>query len=202
MKIPISIATVIIAILLAGCAGKSESTVSPYEELRDTERLCLAEMAVGKVGKISDRRLRDASSLTEGIDAALNHLKIGDRVAIYSFDTYMSAYIDMSRLRPGDVTIDEKTKTCHVTLPPIEIETTGRDIKLKEEHYRVTGLRSQIRPEERAALKEEMSRVVAAEIDNDPRLRQTLIDTARSKARSFVTMLVSRQGYSADISFR
>ncbi|MCM1517147.1 MAG: DUF4230 domain-containing protein [Pseudoflavonifractor sp.] len=201
MKILPLIAIAITAIL-TGCGEKTDKAVSPYEELRDTERLCLAEMAVSKVGKISDRRLRDAGSVAEGIDAALNHLKIGDRIAVYSFDTYLSAYIDLRCLRPGDVTVDTKGKVCHVTLPPIEIETSGRDIRLNEEHYRVTGLRSQIRPEERAALKEQMSRAVAKEIEGDHALQEQLVATARAKARRFVTDLLSRHGYTADISFR
>lgn len=191
------------AILLAGCSQRQpEPKVTPYEELHDTERLCLAEMAVGKVGKISDQRLRDATSIAQGIDAALNHLKIGDRVAIYSFDTYIAAYLDLSQLRPDDVTVDEKTRTCHVTLPPIEIECLGRDMKLQEEHYRVTGLRSQISPEERAALKEEMSRAVAAEIAGDRSLRDRLTETARAKARSFVSLLLAEQGYTTTVDFR
>ena len=47
-----------------------------------------------------------------------------------------------------------------------------------------------------------MRRAVAAEIAGDRSLRDRLTETARAKARSFVSLLLAGQGYAATVDFR
>lgn len=180
-------------LLAAGCAQKQE--VNIVHELHDVQKLVLAEMTINKVGKISDDGAK-------GIHAIVNNLKVGKRIAAYSFQTYLEAYIDLSELNDADVVVDEASKTVTLTLPPVRTQYLGRDLGVTEEHYRVSGLRSNITAEERAALKEEMNKSLKEDVRNNDEYRSMLVEEAQKKARGFFSILLRDRGYKSNINFR
>lgn len=199
--------TLFLGLLLSAAAfvcGCSRSAESPhfYEEIRSVDRLVLARMSVSKMATISDIRPEEAKGPKQKLTALIDAVKIGDRVAAYSYDTYLRAYIDLSQLAEEDVDIDSESKTVRLTLPDVKVETEGRELALKEEHYRVTGLRSQIDAKERARLKEQMNAAVKQEIARNPAFKEALAEKARSKAQAYFTDLLASQGYKADIVFQ
>ncbi|MCM1110489.1 MAG: DUF4230 domain-containing protein [Clostridium sp.] len=200
---------IMLAGLLSGasCSSSKEPESTPdspielFSELHDIQRLELASMTVNKVGTISDLRPEDARSFGERARTLMNKLKIGDRIGVYSFDTHISAYIDLTTLRPGDVDLDTAARALRVILPPVSVSIDGRDATLTELHHRVSGLRSELTPEERALLKEQMSARLLEEIRGDSALLNRLKLTAESKARALVTAMAVARGYSAEVSF-
>lgn len=189
-----------------GCSDNKETKepehIDVYQELRDVSKLQLARMTVGKVGTIADPEFDKAEGFMQKAEALVDKMKIGTRIGVYSYDTYLSAYIDLSELRPQDVTVDDQAMTAHVTLPPIKVEYDGRDIELREEHYRVSGLRSQITPAERASLKEQMNREVKREIASDKGFRDRVRESARQKGISYFENLLRNWGYEPTVTFR
>lgn len=186
--------TLILPLLFsAGCAKKQPPSL--FHELHDVQKLALAEMTVNKVGTISDNG-------ANGINAIVNGLKVGKRIAAYSFHTYIEAYIDLSELREEDIDVNSRQKFVTITLPPVRTRYIGRDIGVTEEHYRVSGLRSQISAEERAQLKERMSKSLKEEVNANDEYRRILVDQARSKAEGFFTILLKDRGYDCKIKFR
>lgn len=171
----------------------TDENVKMFSELRDVQKLVLAEMSLNKVGVISD----DGAT---GINAWVNNLKLGDRVAVYSYNTYLEAYIDLSALSPADLSVDADTRHVSLRLPPVQTRFTGRDMEVKEEHYRVTRLRSAISPSERALLKEQMNTSLKAEVESSDEYRRLVADEARTKAISFFTALLESRGYTCNVS--
>ena len=85
---------IIVAVAVAALAAGVWYAVQPrrqelrlFSELRDMQSLVLAEMSLNKVGEISDEG-------ATGVAAVVNSLKIGKRVAVYSYNTYLEAYMD------------------------------------------------------------------------------------------------------------
>lgn len=194
---------ILIAVVsLSSCKEETDPAMEMASRLRDVNRLELSRMSVGKVGMISDHKYEEAKTLEEKTRAMLDAMKIGSRVGVYSYDTYMVAYIDMSTLSQEDISLDRQTNTMHVKLPPVEVMTDGREPLLHEVHYRVTGLRSSIKPEERAALKAQMAEEVRKEIANDAGSRQVIVDGARRKAVAWLSEIISSWGYTPEISFK
>ena len=132
----------------------------------------------------------------------LDIIKIGNRKAAYSYDTYLRAYVDMSQLSPDDVRVDHDARTVSITLPPIETEFEGRDITVKEDHYRVTGLRSNIDQYERAEMKEMMNASLKNEVESNPEFRRRLIREAQAKARAYFEALADNEGYTVIVDFK
>ncbi|MBP3289309.1 MAG: DUF4230 domain-containing protein [Muribaculaceae bacterium] len=193
------------ALVFGGCSHKEvqePERIDVYQELRDVSKLQLARMTVGKVGTIADPEFDKAKGFMEKAEAVFDKMKIGTRIGVYSYDTYLSAYIDLSELRPEDVRVDDQTMTAKVTLPPIKVEYDGRDIELREEHYRVSGLRSQITPAERASLKEQMNREVKREIASDKGFRDRVRESGRQKGISYFENLLRNWGYEPTVTFR
>lgn len=189
--------------LLSGCSGGSgEREVDFRTMLADRAQLQLAEMSVSKVGRIADSSPDDAKGLMEKTRAIINSMKIGTRIGVYSYDTYLQASVDLSALEPGDVEVDEGKRHVSVTLPPIEIDYAGRDMQLREEHSRVTGLRSQITPEERARLKSAMAADLQREVAADPEIARQLRRAAEESAREFVAGMAAGYGYTSEVRFR
>ena len=187
--------------VLTGC-GKKEEKLDLPTRLQDVSRLELARMTVGKVGMISDPKVSEAKDFLGKAQAALNKMKVGTRIGVYSYDTYLTAYVDLSDLREGDITVDEESGVVTVTLPPVQVMTDGRDPQLHEEHYRVTGLRSSITPSERATLKAQMAREVKAQMDSDKEGNAMLRKAAEAKAKNWVAQLLENWGYQAVVTFR
>lgn len=194
-------------LLLCGCrnsapAPESDATDVPsVADVRKVGKLVLAEMAVTKTGTIEDLKYSDATTLRQKGQAVLNSLKIGDRKGAYSYDTYLRAYIDLSQLPENALSVDTAAHTAALRLPKIVTETAGRDPQLREEHYRVTGLRSDISAAERAQLKEEMNTMLRTEIEKNPRFSQALTEKGRQKITSYLTGLFSDYGYTLNVTF-
>lgn len=192
------------ALSLQSCA-KSDPEKSPQRvflsEIRSVNKLILGGMEISKMASIDDPSLSDAKNPRQAANAVLASLKIGDRKAVYSYSTYMRAYIDLSALPEENISVDEENKTLSIVLPPVMTEFAGRDIDIEEEHYRVTGLRSQINPEERAALKEKMNVALKNEVRTNSDYRNALVAMAKNRAVSYFEQLAAAGGYTANVSF-
>lgn len=204
--IPISILAAI-AIAIGGFAcTKEENRPDPerifLSEIRSVNKLVLAGMEISKMASIDDPRLSDAKNPRQAANAILASLKIGNRKAAYSYSTYLCAYIDLSLLNENDISVDEANRTISITLPPVRTEFVGRDMHITEEHYRVTGMRSQINPEERAMLKEKMNQALKKEVESNSDFRNALVATARNRATAYFEQMASANGYSATVNFK
>lgn len=195
---------VFLSLLCYGCSdegGKGEKpAVNLYSSVSNAGRIELARMAIGKVGTVEDPSFRDASGIAAKAEALMDKMKVGQRIAVYSYDTYLRASIDMTVLRPEDIEVDEENHTVRLKLPPVKVEYEGRDITLREEHYRVSGLRTDISPAERARLKEQMNREVKKEVASDHALSARLKATAERRAIAYFTSLLADMGYQAQVS--
>ena len=187
---------------LWSCAGEEQRDNVLFSEIKSVDKLILARMTVSKMATIDDIPLSEAEGLKQTSAALLDALKLGKRKAAYSYDTYLRAYIDLSNLTPDDVKVDESTKTITLSLPPVTTEYLGRDMEIREDHYRVTGLRSEIDAAERAALKEQMNTVLKNEVKNKPMFRDKLVTEAKAKARTYFSSLLGKDGYKVIINFR
>ena len=195
--ITINIIIAIFMIPLSGCSHKEKDyPLEISSQLQNVSRLELARRTVGKVGRISDPEYQAKAS------ALLNRMKIGTRLGVYSYDTYIVAYLDLSKVSSEDVEVDTETGTAYITLPPIDIMTDGREPQLHEVHSRVTGLRSSITPSERASLKSQMAKEVKKEMSAKAGATDHLRKAAEDKARAYLTELISNWGYKAEISFK
>ncbi len=187
---------------LWSCAGEEQRDNVLFSEVKSVDKLILARMTVSKMATIDDIPLSEAEGLKQTSAALLDALKLGKRKAAYSYDTYLRAYIDLSSLTPDDVKVDESTKTVTLSLPPVMTEYLGRDMEIREDHYRVTGLRSEIDATERAALKEQMNTVLKNEVKNKPMFRDKLVTEAKAKARTYFSSMLGKDGYKVIINFR
>lgn len=160
-----SAAIVLLACTLGTCGRENQLEKVYYSEISSVNKLVLAQMTVSKMATIDDLNLHNADGIRQTASALIDAAKIGSRKAAYSYSTYMRAYIDMSALSPSDIKVDENSRAITLTLPEVNIEYLGRDMEIREEHYRVTGLRSEIDASERAELKERMNDAVMKEVD-------------------------------------
>lgn len=196
--------------LLAACAMIAMSGCTPKEESRDycsevrsVDRLVLAQMTISKMATIDDIKPGEAHGLRQTAEALIDAVKIGDRKAAYAYGTYLRASIDLSGIRPEDVRVDEKARTITLDLPAVTTEYLGRDLGIREVHYRVTGLRSQIDAGERAALKEKMNTILKNEVEERPFFREKLIAQAKTKAAAFFQSLLGAEGqYTVIVNFK
>ncbi len=188
--------------MLSACTKQTRADYNYVDELRSVNKLVLAQMTVSKMATIDDLPLDDARGIKQTAAAMLDIIKIGNRKAAYSYDTYLRAYVDMSQLSPDDVRIDHDARTVSITLPPIETEFEGRDITVKEDHYRVTGLRSNIDQYERAEMKEMMNASLKNEVESNPEFRRRLIREAQAKARAYFEALADNEGYTVIVDFK
>ncbi|MDE6334658.1 MAG: DUF4230 domain-containing protein, partial [Muribaculaceae bacterium] len=173
-----------------------------YSELRSVDKLTLASMSISKMATVEDIAFDEASGLRQTADAVLASLKIGDRVAAYSYNTYLIAYIDMSALRADDIHVDKSRHSITVELPPIHTEFAGRDPGMREDHYRVTGLRSSINADERARIKERMNTRLKTEVESSDTFRNILVERAEAKARRYFESLLAADGYIVHVNFK
>lgn len=187
---------------LWSCAEEEQRDNVLFSEVKSVDKLILARMTVSKMATIDDIPLSEAEGLKQTSAALLDALKLGKRKAAYSYDTYLRAYIDLSNLTPDDVKVDESTKTITLSLPPVTTEYLGRNMEIREDHYRVTGLRSEIDVDERAALKEQMNTVLKNEVKNKPMFRNKLVTEAKAKAEAYFSSMLSKDGYKVIINFK
>lgn len=195
-------------LLLPGCGGskgveEKKETLNFYSDVKSVNKLVLAQMAITKMATINDANRNNTGTGLQGtMDKVVNSMKIGTRKAAYSYQTYLRAYVDLSSLTPEDVKVDEKEKVVTIKLPPIKTEFVGRDMDITEEHYRVTGLRSQITAEERARAKEKMNASLKNEVKNNAAFVQKLEETAQAKARTYFQTMFQPQGYNVVVEFK
>ena len=172
--------------VLFGCSKKpAPDHTQMIEEIRQVNRMEFASLAVTKTVK------------TERSD----WYKVGKRIAVYSYDTHLKAFIDMNLLSPDDIEFDEENKTVHVTLPPVQIEIAGRDMQMKKEYENVGIFRTEITSQERAKMKEKANAELKKELQGNPEYKQRLDQTARQKARSYFETLLKNAGYTPSIRF-
>lgn len=171
---------------LASCARSEGSDLRLYQELKSADKMVFASMAITKTAK------------TESSD----WYKVGKRIAVYSYDTYMRAYIDLSALQIDDLVFDDAARTVKVTLPPVETEIVGRDMELRKEYENIGIIRSNPDSKERAEIKEKANASFKAEIEDNPVFKTQLTEAARHKARKYFETIFEANGYTASIDFK
>lgn len=195
------------AMLSGGCGhdsvqSRNDGTELMLHRMQAVDKLTLAQMRVTKMATIDDIPIDSARGARQVVAALLDAVKVGDRKAAYSYDTYLSAYIDMSEITEADLNVDEESKRVRITLPKPEVELAGRDMEIREEHYRVTGLRTAIGPAERVALKEKMNSSLKEEISADNEFSDKLTETARRRGEIFFKELLGDLGYTVSVEWR
>lgn len=173
------------ALMLAAC-GRTDDKAGILNELRQTDKLVLASMSITKTARL------DNSSWLPGTK----------RIAVYSYDSYMRAYIDLSELQASDIVFDDKDRTVSITLPAVRTEVTGRDMNMRKEYDNIGPLRLPLDAKERAEIKEAANASFRAEVEENPEFRRRLADTARRKARKYFETLLEADGWTADIDFK
>ena len=185
--------------MASACTNNTEMVLR--SEIKDCGKLVLAEMSIRKVGKIKDKPVSESTGLKSFAMSLVDAVKPGDRVAVYSYDTYLRAYVDLTQLADEDIEINENSRTLTLTLPPMTTEFAGRDFEFNEEHYRVSGLRSDVSVEERAELKEKMSASLRKEIEADRMFVNTVSRAAQEKADAYFKAFLAPYGYQVTVKF-
>lgn len=193
---------------LCGChrasapADTSPSSEVLLKRLSGVEQLQVAEISIRKTASIDDLKPSEVEGARQMVAAMIDALKIGDRKAVYSYDTYLRAYVDLGELTPADITVDTAARHISITLPDLHTDYAGRDAEFREEHYRVTGLRSAIDSEERARLKESMNKLLKEEVRQNDEFSRLLIETGRRRAESFVRTFLGVDGYQVEVKWK
>ncbi|MDE6006042.1 MAG: DUF4230 domain-containing protein [Muribaculaceae bacterium] len=175
----------LMAIMLSSCA-KTETNMELYQEIKSVDKLVFASMAITKTAK------KESS----------DWYTIGKRIAVYSYDTYIDAYIDLSALKMDDLVFDENNKTVKVTLPPVKTEITGRDMEMRRVYENIGLLRSDLDSKERAEIKEKANASFKTEIEENPAFKEQITEAAKRKARKYFETFFEENGYTASIDFK
>lgn len=169
---------------LVSCS-KTDNT-ELYQEIKSVDKMVFATMAITKTAKMESSEW----------------YTVGKRIAVYSYDSYMRAYIDMSALQTDDLVFDEKNKTVKVTLPPVITEITGRDMEMRKEYENIGLLRQDLDSKERAEIKEQANKSFKEEVENNPMFKEQLTETAKRKARKYFETIFEANGYTPSIDFK
>ena len=190
------LATAVSVMSLTSCGNgfKSDSqktdripaTVELYQELKSVDKMVFASMSITK-------------SVQMQSDA---WYKVGKRIAVYSYDSYMRAYIDMSQLQESDMVFDEANHTVQITLPAVTTEVTGRDMTMRKEYENIGLFRSELDSKERAEMKEKANESFVREVQRNPQFRKQLTEAAQRKARKYFEAMCESAGYVASITFK
>lgn len=172
------------AALLSSCA-KTDNT-ELYQEIKSVDKMVFSSMAITKTAKMESD----------------DWYTIGKRIAVYSYDTYMQAYIDLSALQMDDLVFDESNKTVKVLLPPVKTEVTGRDMEMRKEYENIGNLRDKLDSKERAEIKEKANASFKTEIEENPMFKEQLTEAAKRKARKYFETIFEANGYTASIDFK
>lgn len=197
-----------LSILFGLIACHKQQEPSLYFELKEINELSLAEVRVEKAFIIDDPDIHfneigsRSGIFVDVVDWMKRKTSIGKRIGVYSFGTYFTAYIDLSKLSEEDVIIDPSRKHCVLVLPTIEIKEWGRDFEMKTEHERVSIYRTPLTPQEKAKAKNEASRILTEEITENTSFKQEFIKKAEDKAYIYFSALLSSWGYQAEIKFK
>lgn len=181
---------------MTACSTDSQNKVPDfYEEIHEVRNLTVAQMTISKMATVNDLDISQAKGPEECLEAVVNKFKIGDRVAAYSYNSYIEAYVDLSELSPEDISVDDKNKTLTIRIPDIKTRLAGRDSGIKEIHYRVTGLRSAIGEKERAILKERMNDALKKELSDNKMIETRLREEGRKKLVDFLVAMANAHDY-------
>ena len=184
MKLKFILVPAVVTVLLAAC-GKND-TNQLYQEIKSVDKMVFASMAITKTAKMDDD----------------HWYKKGKRIAVYSYDSYMRAYVDLSQLQMEDLIFDEDAKTVKVMLPPVMTEITGRDMDMRLEYDNIGWWRDSLNSKERAEIKEEANASFKKEVEENPMFKQQLTDAAKRKARKYFETIFDANGYTASIDFK
>lgn len=170
--------------LLVSCTKTDKTDL--YQEIKSVDKMVFASMAITKTAKMESS----------------DWYTVGKRIAVYSYDTYMQAYVDLSALQMEDLVFDEANKTVKVTLPPVKTEVTGRDMEMRKEYENIGMLRNDLDSKERAEIKEKANASFKTEIEENPMFKEHLTEAAKRKARKYFETIFAANGYTASIDFK
>ena len=177
----------------AGCSRQSgsenaEESLSRQwvRELRSVSKLQLASMSVGKTVK----------------SECHDWYKIGKRIAVYSYDTYLYAYIDLSELEENSVEVDETNRIVRIRLPEVKTEIAGREMEMHKEYENIGLLRSNINSKERAEMKEKANKELMKELGSDSEFVRVLKEEGEAKARVYFETLAAKRGFTAEVTIK
>lgn len=173
---------VLVALLLGSCSKPDTSAL--YQELKSVDKMVFATMAITKTAKMDNSGF------------------FGKRISVYSYDSYMRAFVDLSCLQLDDIVYDESNKTVKVTLPPVETEVTGRDMEMQCVYDNIGFMRDSLDSKERAEIKEMTNASFKAEIEENPMFQSQLTEAAKRKARKYFETIFEANGYTASINFK
>ena len=185
MKLKLIVISALVTLMLPSCAKNDTNQL--YQEIKSVDKMVLASMAITKTAKMDD-------------DGPF--YKKGKRIAVYSYDSYMRAYVDLSQLQMEDLAFDEDAKTVTVMLPPIMTEITGRDMDMRLEYDHIGWWRDSLNSKERAEVKEKANASFKKEVEENPMFKQQLTDAAKRKARKYFETIFDANGYTASIDFK
>lgn len=174
----------LVSTILASCA-KTDNT-ELYQEIKSVDKMVFASMTITKTAKMESSDWYTA----------------GKRIAVYSYDTYMRAYVDLSALQMDDLVFDESNKTVKVMLPPVKTEVTGRDMEMRKEYENIGFFRDDLDSKERAEIKEKANASFKTEIEENPMFKEQLTEAAKRKARKYFETILEANGYTASVDFK
>lgn len=178
--------------VLASCSKdeKKEAEIPAslqlYQELRSVDKMVFASMSITKSVKMESEAW----------------YKLGKRIAVYSYDSHMRAYIDMSSLQESDLVFNDRDHTVSIMLPSVKTEVTGRDMTMRKEYENIGLFRSDLSSKERAEMKERANKSFVKEVQQNPEFRRRLTEEAQRKARKYFEALCDSAGYTASIDFK
>lgn len=184
------------AALLAGC-GKGGANAA--DEARGPEVSAAGDFyqEARRSGKMEFATLKLTKTVTTERTA---WYKVGSRVAAYSYDIWLRAYVDFDELDEEDITVDETTRTVTIQLPPVEVDVAGRSAELRKEYEHIGVFRSKPDSRERAKLKEIANADFEKELQSDPEYVRRLRETAARKSRAWFEALGEARGYRVEFT--
>ncbi|MEZ4295272.1 MAG: DUF4230 domain-containing protein [Polyangiaceae bacterium] len=145
--------------------------------VRELSRLETADVHVEKVIDLTDTQSH-LFGLVEATDALLL-VAVGDA----------TLGVDLSKLGPGDISMDEATKTAHLRLPPPELFRTTLDEKSTYVYARTTSLLAR-----RNEQLEGKARRAAVDAIEEVARKPDMMGRARAQAERQLTALVKQLG--------
>lgn len=192
----VALASVVSVMTMSSCGkgtkGDAEATeglpasVELYQELKSVDKMVFASMSITKSVKMESSAW----------------YKVGKRIAVYSYDSYMRAYIDMAQLQESDMVFDDANHTVQITLPPVKTEVTGRDMTMRKEYENIGLFRSELDSKERAEMKEKANESFVREVQENPQFKKQLTEAAQRKARKYFEAMCGSAGYVASVRFK
>lgn len=182
--------TIALSLLFFSCSKGSPESDEAFrlqilQEVRNADKLVLAQMDVTKT-VTTDRT---------------DWYKVGKRVAVYSYNTYVRAYLDLTDFSDDDIEVDDRARTVTITLPPVRTEIAGRDPGLKKVYENIGVFRTEIGARERAEMKEKANASLRKQIKENPEFTRKITDQARRKASDYFTSLLAPSGYQVTVNF-